>query len=306
MKKSKLTDKSSTSHECKNCSTAFKGNFCPECGQSVREFDKPINFLFVDLMGNMFAFDTRVWKSFKTLLTRPGKFTFDYLDGRRARYMPPFRLYVFISFIFFLILSFNLSKAIDLSDETKEKISSFNFVGGDREEDESQGIANTDSITDENNIHIYSSGISPIKAKQVATQFAANPDVYINSFLKFISWSMFLLMPLYAFILWWFFRKSKRYYYSHLILSINQHSFMFLMFILVFIVKLILPGRTFTPENYLLFLVPVYSCIGTYTFYKRKLFTSLMRTFTALVLYSFTLFIMILMLFGVWLRLELF
>ena len=38
------------------------------------------------------------------MLFRPGKLTVDFLDGRRARFVPPIRLYVFISLVFFFLL----------------------------------------------------------------------------------------------------------------------------------------------------------------------------------------------------------
>jgi len=34
----------------------------------------------------------------------PGRISRDYLDGRRARFIPPFRLYVFASLVFFVLL----------------------------------------------------------------------------------------------------------------------------------------------------------------------------------------------------------
>ncbi len=90
---------------CKNCDTQFEGHFCPNCGQSVKDLDRPISVLVFDIMANMWAFDTRLFKTIKSLLFRPGEMADDYSAGKRARYMPPFRLYIFISFIFFLLLN---------------------------------------------------------------------------------------------------------------------------------------------------------------------------------------------------------
>lgn len=286
-------------HICKNCETEFKGNYCPNCGQSIREFDKPIRFLVVDLMGNMFAFDTRFWKSLVSLIIRPGTFTSDYLNGHRARYMPPFRLYVFISFIFFLILSFNINKTVNFSDETKQEISS--SVNSSVHQDS----VNTDSISSGINLTLTGNKVAPEKLEEAVKAFIDNPNMYINSFLKFVSWAMFILMPLYAGILWLFYRKSKGYYYSHLILSINQHSFIFLLFILIFLIKLIFPERSHYPENYLLLSIPVYSYIGTLQLYKRRWQSTLIRTTSAIFVYAVTLLFTILTLLAFWIQLEL-
>jgi hypothetical protein len=109
---------------CKNCGRKFTGKFCPDCGQSIKEFEKPFSFLIIDLTGNIFAFDTRFRKTFINVLARPGHLTFDYLKGHRARYMPPFRFYVFISFIFFVLLSVAVKKNVEYQDKIKTKIDS--------------------------------------------------------------------------------------------------------------------------------------------------------------------------------------
>ena len=50
------------------------------------------------------ALDGRVVRTLPNLMGRPGRITRDYLKGRRARYMPPLRLYIVASLIFFLLI----------------------------------------------------------------------------------------------------------------------------------------------------------------------------------------------------------
>ena len=47
--------------------------------------------------------DSRLWRTLGYLLARPGRLTREFFDGRRARYLPPFRLYLVISLLFFLV-----------------------------------------------------------------------------------------------------------------------------------------------------------------------------------------------------------
>ncbi len=87
---------------CKNCDNLFSGNFCPNCGQSIKEFRLPISFLVIDLVGNMIAFDTRFWKTLKEILFQPGKMTNDYLQGKRIRVYASFSLlYIYKFRVFF-------------------------------------------------------------------------------------------------------------------------------------------------------------------------------------------------------------
>jgi hypothetical protein len=89
---------------CANCETQFAGHFCPSCGQAVKEYDKPFSFVFYNFLGDFFAFDTRFLRTIVALLFKPGFLSKEYIDGRRVRYAPPFRIFVFVSFVLFLML----------------------------------------------------------------------------------------------------------------------------------------------------------------------------------------------------------
>lgn len=89
---------------CKNCETCFTGHYCPNCGQSVRDYDRPISFIFYNFLGDFFAFDTRFFRTLIALIVRPGFLTKEYFEGRRVRYAPPFRIFIFVSFVLFLLL----------------------------------------------------------------------------------------------------------------------------------------------------------------------------------------------------------
>ena len=89
---------------CKNCETTFTGHYCPNCGQSVRDFDRPFSFILYNFVGDFFSFDTRFFKSLLALVVRPGFLTKEYFEGRRVRYAPPFRIFIFVSFVLFLLL----------------------------------------------------------------------------------------------------------------------------------------------------------------------------------------------------------
>lgn len=89
--------------DCPNCGTLLHGQYCWQCGQRSRVRLITLWELMRDAVGDLFELDSRLWRSLKPLLFRPGLLTSDYLAGRRARYMPPFRMYLVLSIIFFLV-----------------------------------------------------------------------------------------------------------------------------------------------------------------------------------------------------------
>ncbi len=60
-----------------------------------------------DAFGDLFELDSRLWRTLIPLMIRPGQLTHDYLRGRRARFMPPFRMYLVLSIVFFLVAFFD-------------------------------------------------------------------------------------------------------------------------------------------------------------------------------------------------------
>ena len=91
---------------CKNCDQALPAQaaFCPTCGQSVKQIDRPWLAALRELLTELFDFDGRMSLSFRLLMTRPGFLTREYILGRRARYTSPIRMYLVISLLFFFVL----------------------------------------------------------------------------------------------------------------------------------------------------------------------------------------------------------
>ncbi len=88
---------------CTNCGTQLQGPVCHHCGQLADEFHRPVRGLLGEIIEGFFALDGRVARTIPNLLLRPGRITRAYLKGQRARFMPPFRLYIIASLVFFLL-----------------------------------------------------------------------------------------------------------------------------------------------------------------------------------------------------------
>ncbi len=114
-KENKISYKNVT---CANCGTKFDGKFCPQCGQSVTDYDKPFTFIIYTFMGDFFAFDTRFFHTISALLFKPGFLSKEYIEGRRVKYAPPFRSFIFVSFILFLLLQVYSNRGLNKMLET--------------------------------------------------------------------------------------------------------------------------------------------------------------------------------------------
>ena len=92
---------------CLNCGAPLQGQYCARCGQRARGRLISIWELVRDAIGDLFELDSRLWRTIIPLMFHPGQLTHDYLIGRRARFMPPFRTYLVLSIVFFLVAFFD-------------------------------------------------------------------------------------------------------------------------------------------------------------------------------------------------------
>ena len=93
------------SDACMNCGTTLAGPFCHYCGQPDKNLMRFFPALLREMLEDFVDFDSRFMRTIKPLLFRPGKLTRDYLDGRRFRYVPPLRLYIFSSLVLFFLIA---------------------------------------------------------------------------------------------------------------------------------------------------------------------------------------------------------
>ena len=94
---------------CANCYYQFltdePDEFCPRCGQQNHEVNIGFGHVVEEFLEGVFHFDGKVFRTAGLLLFKPGQLTKRFLAGHRMPYVPPIRLYVFISFVFFALLS---------------------------------------------------------------------------------------------------------------------------------------------------------------------------------------------------------
>jgi len=90
---------------CKNCSAPVFDAYCAACGQPTDIHRRSLLRLLRDLFRDIASFDSRILRTIRALFFEPGELSLAFRDGRTQRYVPPVRLYLFVSLIFFLFLS---------------------------------------------------------------------------------------------------------------------------------------------------------------------------------------------------------
>ena len=233
------------SDHCRNCGTELKGPFCYYCGQPDKRFLRFFPVMIREMFQDAFELDSRFSRTLKPLLFQPGKLTRDYIDGRRFRYSPPIRIYLFASVIFFLLASL----ATSLADLDRIVISDDPVVAeGEAESGEVEDELPDITLFGDEKWHPVDNPVdvpffparlnawinteladSPQKARAIEK----NPKIIIQSMIEVLPQAVFILLPVFALVMKFWYLFAKRFYIEHLIFSLHNHSFIFVIFILI-------------------------------------------------------------------------
>ena len=107
---------------CHNCKAPLTGPFCHICGQRDNDLRRPIWTFFRELMDAIFDTDSKIIKTILLLVLVPGGLSRAFMEGRRARFLPPFRLYVVLLFVFFSTISLANVLILDIQVQPKAEM----------------------------------------------------------------------------------------------------------------------------------------------------------------------------------------
>lgn len=105
--------------KCLNCGADLYDRFCHKCGQENIEPRQSFWQLTVHFFEDLTHFDGKFFTTVKYMFTKPGLLTSEYVNGKRAAYVNPIRMYLFVSAMFFIVfgmLSHNEEKAADIKE----------------------------------------------------------------------------------------------------------------------------------------------------------------------------------------------
>lgn len=112
---------------CLNCGVKLLDKFCHHCGQKDIPKRQTLSELWINFISSFWSYEGKFFLTTRYLITKPGFLAKEYNAGKRESYYHPARMYVFISFVFFLLL-FSLPDTDEESSEpmTKEDLAELN------------------------------------------------------------------------------------------------------------------------------------------------------------------------------------
>ncbi|HSQ45662.1 MAG TPA: DUF3667 domain-containing protein [Lutibacter sp.] len=107
---------------CLNCNQEVAHRFCPHCGQENTVTRITFYHLFTHFFQDLTHYDNKFWKTIIYLLFKPASVTKAYTSGKRLSFLPPFQLYIFTSFVTFLLISLFPAENVKIMTSAKSKV----------------------------------------------------------------------------------------------------------------------------------------------------------------------------------------
>ncbi|GEM_PF-1302536 len=292
---------------CPNCEHTLKpeDKFCAVCGQSTRPHRLSFWQVWNDILVNFFAFDSKVAHTLWPLITRPGQVTEEYNSGKMARFVPPMRMYLTISLVYFFFQSGSDdiagSTAVNVKspaqtaaiDSLEKELVASRLPGADTSVyDFNVGLPGFEDIDD---MYLYSKNNPDQTVEQALTAMKKKNTVFnrfkyresqkINSFdrreftqyiVGKIPLFLFLFLPFLALTLKLVYIRQKIYYFEHLIFTYHVQSLFFLLLLLVMVVEAIFGGSW---SDFGLLLFTVYITLALKRVYKQSWPKTILKLF---------------------------
>jgi hypothetical protein len=203
-----MTTASVTAARCKNCGAALWGRYCVDCSQAADVHVPTTAELVHEAMEGLAHADSRLWRTLIPLWFQPGRLTNEFIAGRRIAYVPPFRLYLVLSVIFFLLWSLQGIKSdavvFDPSGELKGGAEQCQYLGS---------VVWTgwrDRIT-----HACTAASKDNGASLLGVALATTPK------------AMFIFLPVIAFLHMLLYWRPRHRYVEHLLFFLHLHAMFF-------------------------------------------------------------------------------
>jgi hypothetical protein len=333
---------------CLNCGAEVSDRYCPHCGQENLVPKETVFHLVQHFVSDLVHYDSKFLTTLRDLLFRPGFLTLEYLSGKRIRYLNPVRMYIFISFLFFIVL-FAQRNAGDHSVKNKPAVQNLNLAKQLLADSLRKTIHAEKTVSTE--IHIRDSIVRDIASKLDTTIVPVNneesigfaigtkgfvftleenhynslheydsvqkslPDSLKNNFIgglfirKNISIKnrlgnrsqitvneefqhnvpklMFILLPVFALLLFLFYRRREHNYAAHIIFSIHYHSFAFLVLLVMNLLSAVIPSLAvgLSILSLGLFILILYLVMALKKVYRQSLFISILKGLAVTILY---------------------
>jgi len=264
---------------CANCKSELTGDYCSNCGQPAKSRRGPIWKVVGEFAEEVFAPNSKFFASILTLLFKPGALSKKFIDGKRVSILPPVRMYLVVSLIFFIVFQ------IPEIDVGKHNVYIGDTLIGREEPLEGKGVGTFNFMSTPDSDDPVSVWINEQLADKKEKLVKENPQVTIdrifNKLEDLLPNALILFLPLFALIMKILYLFKRVLYFDHLIFALHFQTW--LMGVVLIIYGLSLQSAYWA---WLTALIPVYLAIAQKKVYEQTYWLVIPKTFLIVIIYT--------------------
>ncbi|WP_038031119.1 DUF3667 domain-containing protein [Thermonema rossianum] len=212
----------SPEERCLNCEAPLLGQYCHHCGQKRGTTKLTLGQWFMLFWDNLVSIDGKLLKTIVPLLFMPGRVSRDYIEGRRARYVDPVRLFLVSSFLLFLVVEYSIEPVIIKGNEISRQVTEGSNIQAMLQESTQQT-----SLEERVTLSLQ---------EEIPGDMVRKGIHVFRQFFEWLPKLLILFMPLYALCLKLFYLRHRNFYFTdHLIVSAYLHAVICFMYFVLFI-----------------------------------------------------------------------
>ena len=288
---------------CLNCGAEIQDRYCPHCGQENAPADLTLGAVLKEFFAELLFYDSKLWRTLRMLVRHPGRLSTEWATGKRTMYLSPIRLYLSITFLFFVFVAWTggtglrISRSLTESEQqelltqlptqqlnpklitlireelNKSKVKPDMRVKLDAALDKAESDAEArvtsgaPSVGDQAFLNSTKlKGWPGALLKKVEAAAMDDPVAFGRHFIEQIPKVLFIILPLFAVVLKVLYVRQKRFFVEHLVFILHLHSFAFLVLLLAQIIAgRIMPTALVIPI--VMFWLPIYAFVAMLRFY---------------------------------------
>lgn len=234
--------------------------FCSYCGeQRLDAHNRSFKFLITEYIEQITSVDSKIFRTLRLLLFRPGELDYNYHNGARVNFLRPISLFLLVNFLFVFF----------------SPITDFNVT-----------------LYDQLNLQVYSNWLMPLFQDYLLPKSGLEPSDFAaqyNQSVVILSRSTIIIQAVIFFLFVVLINQQKKYYSGdHLVFALNLHSWYMTWIVLLLVaVKLLVfilyqLGFQLKFSDWYFGLLPVglglYVLLATHRLYRKQWWLTLIRT----------------------------
>lgn len=267
------------------------GRYCSTCGQDNQDSGSVLDALGFEFLRGALSKDSKIWRTLFYLFFKPGGLTLAWAANRRQSFVHPRKLYLFCSILFFIGIS--LTDQVRFLDLLRFSSEMQAFASRDLVRTASQVVKVGKEIGGTFDTHGSPAHPDALEAQQALEKLslAAKAEARLNhlkkmdrrtlryrfgeSFSHHLPKLIFLLVPVFAWIIALFFGSEEQRYVYHLAFAFHVHAYVFALAIVCMCYELA-TGDTDTASLAMLLVIP-YLVWAAHKVYANSLVSGLIK-----------------------------